>query len=69
MEFITLVVIALLCLLSKKTRSFAYVLLVLLLLAYPFTFIALLVIAFAIHFINKANQRKLYEPPTLPRND
>lgn len=69
MEIITLVVIALLCLLSKKTRKFAYVLLVLVLLAYPFTFIAVLVIALVIYFINKSKQRKLYEPPTLPRND
>jgi hypothetical protein len=69
MELITLIVIAFLCLLSKKTRKFAYVLLVLLLLAYPFTFIAVLAIALVIHFINKSNQRKLYEPPTLPRND
>lgn len=69
MELITLVVIALLCLLSKKTRMFAYVLFVVLLLAYPFTFIAVLVIALVIHFINKSKERKLYEPPTLPRND
>jgi hypothetical protein len=68
MELITLIVIAFLCLLSKKTRKFAYVLLVLLLLAYPFTFIAVLAIALVIHFINKSNQRKLYEPPTLPRS-
>jgi hypothetical protein len=69
MEIITLVVIALLCLLSKKTRMFAYVLFALLFLAYPFTFIAVLVIALVIHFIKKSKQRKLYEPPTLPRND
>lgn len=69
MEIITLVVIALLCLLSEKTRMFAYVLFVVLLLAYPFTFIAVLAIALVIHFINKSKQRKLYEPPTLPRND
>lgn len=69
MEIITLVVIALLCLLSRKTRKFALVLFVLLLLVFPFTFIAVLVIAFAIHIFNKPNQRKLYEPPTLPRRD
>jgi NhaP-type Na+/H+ or K+/H+ antiporter len=69
MELITLIVVAFLCLLSKKTRKFAYVLLVILLLAFPFTFIAVLVITLVIHFINKSNQRKLYEPPTLPRND
>lgn len=69
MEFITLVVIALLCLISKKFRKFAFVLFALLLLAFPFTFISLLVIAIFIHFINKSKQRKLYVPPTLPRND
>ena len=69
MELITLIVITFLCLLSKKTRKFAYVLLVLLLLAYPFTFIAVLTIALVIQFINKSKLRKLYEPPTLPRND
>lgn len=69
MELITLIVIALLCLLSKKIRTFAYVLFVVLLLAYPFTCISVLAIALAIHFINKSKQRKLYEPPTLPRND
>jgi hypothetical protein len=69
MEFITLVVIALLCLISKKTRKFALVLFALLLLAYPFIFITLLVIAIVIHLINKSKQRKHYVPPTLPRND
>lgn len=71
MEIITLVVIALLCLLSKNFRKFAFVIFVLLLLACPFTFIAVLVIAFAIFIFifNKLNKRKLYEPPTLPRRD
>lgn len=69
MEFITLVVIALLCLISKNFRKFALVLFALLLLAFPFTFITVLVIAIVIHFINKSKQRKLYVPPTLPRND
>ena len=69
MEIITSVLIALLCLLSKKTRKFAYVLFLLLFLAYPFTCISISAIALVIHFINKSKQRKLYEPPTLPRND
>lgn len=69
MEFITFVVIALLCLISKNFRKFALVLFALLLLAFPFTFITLLVIAFVIHFINKSKQRKHYVLPTLPRND
>ena len=69
MLLITLIVIALLYLLSAKTRIFAYVLFVLLLLVLPFIFSVVTVIAFAIHFINKSNQRKFYEPPTLPRND
>ncbi len=69
MEIITLVVIALLCLISKNFRKFALVLFALLLLAYPFIFITVLVIVIVIHFINKSKQRKLYVPPTLPRND
>ena len=69
MLLITLIVIALLYLLSAKTRIFAYVLFVLLLLSLPFIFTVVTVIAIAIHFIYKSNQRKFYEPPTLPRND
>ena len=45
MEIITLIVIALLCLLSAKTRKFAYVLFVFLLFVLPFTFTAVLAIA------------------------
>ena len=69
MTLIILIMIALLCLLSEKTRMFAYVLFALLLLALPFIFTVVTVIAIAIHFIYKSQQRKLYEPPTLPRND
>ena len=69
MEFVTLLVIALLCLLSAKTRILAYVLFAFLLLVLPFIFTVVTVIALAIHFIYKSNQRKFYEPPTLPRND
>ncbi len=65
MEFITLLVIALLCLLSEHTRTYALVLLALLFLAFPLTFIALM--AIAIYTINKLTRMKLYEPPTLPR--
>ena len=69
MLLITFIVIALLCLLSAKTRMFAYVLFAFLLLFLPFIFTVVTVIALAINFINKSNQRKFYEPPTLPRND
>ena len=69
MLLITLIVIALLCLLSAKTRKFGYVLFAFLLLVLPFIFSVVTVFAVAIHFINKFNQRKLYEPPILPRND
>ena len=69
MTLITLIVIALLCLLSAKTRILAYVLFAFLLLVLPFIFTVVTVIALAIHFIYKSNQRKFYEPPTLPRND
>jgi hypothetical protein len=69
MLLITLIVIALLCLRSAKTRMLAYVLFAVLLLALPFIFTVVTVIAFAIHFIHQSNQRKFYEPPTLPRND
>lgn len=65
MEFITLLVIALLCLSSEHTRTFALVLLALLLLAFPLTFIA--VLAIAIYYFNKLNRRNYYVPPTLPR--
>ncbi len=65
MEFITLLVIAFLCLLSGHTRKFGIVLVALLFLAFPLTFIALM--AIAIYTINKFTRMKLYEPPTLPR--
>jgi hypothetical protein len=69
MELFSLAVIVFLCLHFEKSKVFAYVLLGLLLLAFPRTFIAVLVIAFVIHFFNKPKQRKLYEPPTLPKRD
>lgn len=69
MEIITLVVIALLCLLFTKTRKLGLILIAFILLAFPFTCITVLAVALAIHFFNKSQQRKLYEPPTLPRND
>ena len=69
MEIITLIVIALLCLLFNKTRKLGLVLIALILLAFPFTFITVLAVALAIHYFNKSQQRKLYEPPPLPRND
>lgn len=69
MEIITLVVIALLCLLFAKTRKLGLALIALILLVLPFTFITVVAIAVAIHFFNKSQQRKFYEPPTLPRND
>ena len=67
MEFVTLLVIAFLCLLSDNTRTYALVLFTLLFLAFPLTFIA--VLAVFIYTINKLTKRKLYEPPTLPRRD
>ena len=67
MEFITLVVIALLCLLSENARTFALVFLALLFLAFPLTFIA--VLAIVIYYFNKPKRMKLYEPPTLPRRN
>jgi len=66
MEFITLLVLALLCLLSEHTRTYSLILLGLLFLAYPLTF--LIGLAIAIYCINKLNQRKLYVQPTLPRS-
>ena len=69
MTLITLIVIALLCLLSAKTRMIGYVLFALLIFVMPFIFSLVTVIALAIHFIHQFNQRKFYEPPTLPRND
>ena len=67
MEFVTLLVIALLCLLSENTRKFAFVLLALLFLAFPLTFIT--VLAIVIYYLNKLKRMKLYEPPTLPRRN
>ncbi len=67
MEFITLVAIALLCLASEHTRTCALVLLALLFLAFPLTFIA--VLAIVIYYFNKPKRMKLYEPPTLPRRN
>jgi len=67
MEFITLAVIAFLCLLSADTRTFALILLALLFIAFPLTFITIL--AVVIYFTNKFNRRNYYVPPTLPRND
>ena len=56
MELITLIVIALLCLLSAKTTIFAYVLFAFLLLVLPFIFTVVTVIAIAFHFINQFNK-------------
>ena len=67
MEFITLLVIALLCLLSRHTRKFGTALVALLFLAFPLTCIALL--AIAIYTINKLTQRNLYVQPTLPKRN
>lgn len=67
MEFVTLLVIALLCLASEHTKTYALVLLALLFLVFPLTSIALL--AIVIYYFNKPKRMKLYEPPTLPRND
>jgi hypothetical protein len=67
MEFVTLLVIALLCLLSENTRTFSLVLFVLLFLAFPLTFIAAL--AILIYYFNKPKRMKLYEPPKLPRSN
>lgn len=67
MEFITLVVIALLCLISEATRKMAIVLFALLFLAFPLTSIALL--AIVIYITNKLNRRNYYEPPKLPRSN
>lgn len=69
MEIITLVVIALLCLLFAKTRKLGLALIAFIVLVLPFTFITVVAIAVAIHFFNKSQQRKFYEPPTLSRND
>ena len=69
MTLIILIMIALLCLLSAKTRKLGYVLFALLIFVMPLFLSLITVIVFAIHFNNKSKQRKLYEPPTLPRND
>jgi hypothetical protein len=65
MEFITLLVLALLCLCSAHTRTYSLILLGLLFICFPLT--CLVGLAIVIYCINKLNQRKLYEPPTLPR--
>lgn len=67
MEFITLLVIALLCLSSEHTKTYALVLLVLLFLAFPLTFLA--VLAIAIYYLNKLTRINHHEPPTLPRRN
>jgi hypothetical protein len=67
MEFITLLVIALLCLLTENTRTFALALFVLLFLVFPLAFIAAL--AILIYYFNKPKRMKLYEPPKLPRSN
>ncbi len=69
MEFITLVVMALLCLLSETTKIFAFIFFALLFIASPFLFIVLLAIAIFIRHFYQSKQRKFYEPPTLPRRD
>ena len=67
MEFVTLLVIALLCVLSENTRKFAFILFALLFLAFPLTFIT--VLAIVIYYLNKLTRIKYYEPPTLPRRN
>ena len=67
MEFITLLVLALLCLASEHTRIYSLILLGLLFIAFPLTF--LIGLAIVIYYINKLNQRKLYVQPTLPKRN
>ena len=67
MEFITLLVLALICLCSEHTRIYSLILLGLLFLAFPLT--CLIGLAIFIYGISKlTHQRKSYVPPTLPRN-
>jgi hypothetical protein len=66
MEFIILLVLALACLASEHTRTYSLILLGLLFLAYPLTF--LIGLAIVIYCINKLNQSKHYVQPLL-RND
>ena len=66
MEFITLLVIALLCLLSDHTRKFGIFLVALLFLAFPLACITLL--ALAIYTINKFTiKRNHHAQPRLPK--
>ena len=67
MEFIILLVLALICLCSAHTRIYSLILLGLLFLAFPLTF--LIGLAIVIYYINKLNQRKLYVQPTLPKRN
>jgi hypothetical protein len=69
MEFITLVVMALLCLFSETNKIFAFIFFALLFIASPLLFIVLLAITIVIRHFYKSKQRKFYEPPTLPRRD
>lgn len=67
MEFITLLVLALLCLCSAHTRTYSLILLGLLFLAFPLTF--LIGLAIVIYYINKLTRMKNYVQPKLPRNN
>ncbi len=66
MEFITLLVIALLCLLSGHTRKFGIFLVALLFLAFPLAFMTIL--ALAIYTFNKfTTKRNNHAQPLLPK--
>lgn len=67
MEFITLLVIALLCLLSRHTRKFGIFLMALLFLAFPLACITC--VALAIYTFNKLTQRNHHVQPRLPKRD
>ena len=51
-----------------KNQNFCICFICIFILVLPFIFTVVTVIAIVIHFINQINQRKFYEPPTLPRN-
>lgn len=52
----------------RQIRKLGLALIAFIVLVLPFTFITVVAVALAIHFFNKSQQRKFYEPPTLPRN-
>ena len=66
MDVVTFLVITLLCLAFPPTRSFGFIGLVILCLAYPFVLITIGVLSLLVHFLIRYYKRRQHDLPRLP---